>query len=89
MHHGRYDSATVHGATVTRDQARAILERVRRLPLRERREVAGLHPDRAPAIVAGLCIAVGVMEADRAESVTVSERDLLDGAVLRLTERAR
>jgi len=89
IHHGRYDPATVHGATITLGDARTILERVRALPLAERREVPGLHPDRAPAIVAGICIAIGVMEADGADSVTVSERDLLDGAVLRLTELAR
>ena len=89
MHHGRYDPSEIHGATITLDQARGLLDRVSKLPLSERREVPGLHPDRAPAIVAGLCIAVGVMQADGAQTVRVSERDLLDGAVLRLTELAR
>ena len=48
-----YDRARVHGHVLTRDGARAQLERLAALPLEERRRVPALDPDRAPVIVAG------------------------------------
>ncbi len=86
---GAYDPQRVHGAVLAIAQIETILWRVAALALDVRRQVPGLHPDRAPAIVAGACICLGVMQAAGAAEVTVSERDLLDGAVLRLTEMAR
>ncbi len=47
-----------------------------------RREVPGLHPDRAPTIVAGIAILIEVLEAAGAEEVEVSDRDLLYGRAL-------
>jgi exopolyphosphatase/guanosine-5'-triphosphate,3'-diphosphate pyrophosphatase len=52
------------------------------VPLAERREVTGLHPDRAPTLVAGVVILVEVMRAFGLESVEVSEHDILHGAAL-------
>jgi exopolyphosphatase/pppGpp-phosphohydrolase len=43
-----------------------------------------LHPERATSIVAGSLIAATVLAAAGADEIAVSERDLLDGAVLRL-----
>ena len=48
-----YDPARVHGYHVTLDTCRAIGARLAAVPETARREVAGLHPDRAPSIVAG------------------------------------
>lgn len=85
---GVYDAAMVHGLELSTARVAQITEVLGALPLAERRSVPGLHPDRAPAIVAGGCIAVGVLGAAGADHVTVSERDLLDGAVLRMTTMA-
>ena len=52
------------------------------LPLDRRREVKGLHPDRAPTIVAGVVILVEAMRACGLEFVETSEADLLHGAAL-------
>ena len=52
------------------------------LPLDERREVPGLHPDRAPTIVAGAAILVESMRAFGLDDVEVSEADILHGAAL-------
>ncbi len=50
----------------------------------ERREVPGLHPDRAPTIVAGVIILLEVLELFGLDEVEVSEHDILRGAALGL-----
>ena len=82
--HGEYDPAVVHGMVLAADEIDAITEQLAGVPLEERREIPGLHPDRAPVIVAGALIAGTVLGAAFAPEIAVSERDLLDGAVLRL-----
>jgi exopolyphosphatase/guanosine-5'-triphosphate,3'-diphosphate pyrophosphatase len=82
----QYDRARVHGHVLTRDGARAQLERLAALPLEERRRVPALDPDRAPVIVAGGAILLAVLEGYGLESIRVSERDLLDGAALAAAE---
>ena len=51
-------------------------------PSSERREVPGLHPDRAPTIVAGAAILVESMRAFGLTEVEISEADILHGAAL-------
>ena len=79
---GGYDPARVHGLRLTRAEIERITARLAEMPLSRRREVAGLEPGRAPVIVAGGVIAGAALEAARADAVVVSERDLLDGAIL-------
>jgi exopolyphosphatase/guanosine-5'-triphosphate,3'-diphosphate pyrophosphatase len=81
-----YDRARVHGHVLTRDGARAQLERLAALPLEERRRVPALDPERAPVIVAGGAILLAILDAYGLESIRVSERDLLDGAALAAAE---
>jgi exopolyphosphatase/guanosine-5'-triphosphate,3'-diphosphate pyrophosphatase len=50
----------------------------------ERRELAGLHPQRAPTIVAGMALLVEALDAFALEEVEVSEHDILHGAALEL-----
>jgi exopolyphosphatase/guanosine-5'-triphosphate,3'-diphosphate pyrophosphatase len=52
------------------------------LPLERRRAVAGLHPDRAPTIVAGTVILVEAMRAFGLEAMETSEADILQGVAL-------
>jgi exopolyphosphatase / guanosine-5'-triphosphate,3'-diphosphate pyrophosphatase len=52
------------------------------LPLEERRNVKGLHPDRAPTIVAGAVILTESIRALGLDLAEVSDRDLLHGAAL-------
>ncbi len=51
---------------------------------RERREVRGLHPDRAPTIVAGVVVLSRVLDAFGLGEVEVSDRDILWGVALEL-----
>ena len=77
-----YDSARVEGHVLPRATLLAILARLAGLPLAERRQVAGLHPDRAPTMVAGLVILLEVLDAFGVEKATVSDRDILWGVAL-------
>ena len=77
-----YDAAKVDGHVLERGACEELLARLAALPLADRREVRGLHPDRAPTIVAGAVIVVEAMRAFALEAVEVSESDLLDGAAL-------
>jgi exopolyphosphatase/guanosine-5'-triphosphate,3'-diphosphate pyrophosphatase len=81
-----YDRKRVHGHVLTRDGARAQLERLAALPLEERRQVPALEPERAPVIVAGAAILVAILDAYDLEGITVSERGLLHGATFAAAE---
>jgi exopolyphosphatase / guanosine-5'-triphosphate,3'-diphosphate pyrophosphatase len=81
-----YDRKRIHGHLLTRDGARAQLDRLASLPLEERRRVPALDPDRAPVIVAGAAILVAILDAYGLGAIRVSERDLLDGAALAAAE---
>jgi exopolyphosphatase/guanosine-5'-triphosphate,3'-diphosphate pyrophosphatase len=52
------------------------------MPLAERRATRGLHPDRAPTILAGAVILIEVLEAFSLGGFEASEHDILRGAVL-------
>ena len=58
--------------------------RLAALPLEERRDVAGLHPDRAPTIVAGVLIFREVLTLFGLDQIEISEHDILRGAALAL-----
>ena len=70
-------------STGTSSRCRAIqrmLSRLASAPLAERVEIPGLHPDRAPTIVAGVVILVEAMRAFGLERIEVSEHDILYGS---------
>jgi exopolyphosphatase / guanosine-5'-triphosphate,3'-diphosphate pyrophosphatase len=77
-----YDSGRVHGYRLTMLPVQKMLSTLSALPLAERLRVPGLHPGRAPTIVAGSVILVGVMRAFGVEEVEVSEHDILHGSAL-------
>jgi exopolyphosphatase/guanosine-5'-triphosphate,3'-diphosphate pyrophosphatase len=77
-----YDSSKVHGYEVGLAAAERIQAMLATKPLEERRGVIGLHPDRAPTIVAGVTILVESIRAFGLDGVQVSECDLLHGAAL-------
>jgi exopolyphosphatase/guanosine-5'-triphosphate,3'-diphosphate pyrophosphatase len=77
-----YDPAKVHGYELSLATCEQLLERLASLHLAKRRELAGLHPERAPTIVAGVAILVESMRVFGLESVEASESDILQGAAL-------
>jgi exopolyphosphatase / guanosine-5'-triphosphate,3'-diphosphate pyrophosphatase len=79
-----YDPDKVEGYIVSEAECRRILERLAALTLAERREVPGLHPDRAPTIVAGVIILLETLTLFGLHDFEVSEHDILAGAALGL-----
>ena len=77
-----YDPARVHGYVAELGTAELLLARLAQLPLAERAQVRGLHPDRAPTIVAGLVILIEVLRAFGFRRTEVSEHDILHGVLL-------
>lgn len=79
-----YDPRRVHGHILARATCERILARLARLTETERRAVAGLHPDRAPTIIAGVAMLLEVYAIFGLRELEVSEHDILRGAALRL-----
>jgi exopolyphosphatase / guanosine-5'-triphosphate,3'-diphosphate pyrophosphatase len=77
-----YDPGRVHGYRLGMRKIQRMLSRLSSLPLAERLRVPGLHPGRAPTIVAGAVILVQVMRAFGLEEIEVSELDILHGSAL-------
>jgi len=77
-----YDPTRVHGHVLALPSIQRMLSRLASAPLAERVEIPGLHPDRAPTIVAGVVILVEVMRAFGVEQIAVSEHDILYGTAL-------
>jgi exopolyphosphatase/guanosine-5'-triphosphate,3'-diphosphate pyrophosphatase len=77
-----YDSERVQGHRLTRGAIERMLAELAAMPLARRRGVTGLHPDRAPTIVAGATILAQTLDLFELGEVEVSERDLLEGAAV-------
>ena len=77
-----YDPGRVHGYRLDLTTCRLLLARLAGLPLAELRSVRGLHPDRAPTIVAGAAILIEVLEAFGLPGFETSEHDILRGVAL-------
>ena len=78
----QYDPDRVHGYRLDRYAVEEILAHLAALPLAERREIIGLHPDRAPTIVGGAIILAEAMRAFDFDWMETSEADILHGAAL-------
>ncbi len=79
-----YDPARVHGYPLLLATIELLLARLADLTDEQRRHVAGLHPDRAPTIVAGMILLSEALRAFELDQVEVSEHDILRGGALRL-----
>jgi exopolyphosphatase/guanosine-5'-triphosphate,3'-diphosphate pyrophosphatase len=77
-----YDPSRVHGHVLALPSIQRMLSRLASAPLAERVEIPGLHPDRAPTIVAGVVVLIETMRAFGLEEITVSEHDILYGTAL-------
>jgi exopolyphosphatase/guanosine-5'-triphosphate,3'-diphosphate pyrophosphatase len=82
-----YDPGRVHGHVLALPSIQHMLSRLASAPLAERVEIPGLHPDRAPTIVAGVVILIETMRAFELEQITVSEHDILYGTALAAASR--
>lgn len=79
-----YDPSRVHGYTLLLATVELLLARLADMTDEQRRNIAGLHPDRAPTIVAGMILLQEALRAFELDHVEVSEHDILRGGALRL-----
>jgi exopolyphosphatase/guanosine-5'-triphosphate,3'-diphosphate pyrophosphatase len=77
-----YDPEAVQGHRLSLGAIQRMCSQLARIPLAERLEVTGLHPDRAPTIVAGVVILIHAARAFGLSEIEVSEHDILYGAAL-------
>ena len=80
-----YDPERVHGYRLSLEAIQHMCSELAAMPLAERLAVKGLHAGRAPTIVAGVVILIGVMRAFGLDQIEVSEHDILWGAALDAT----
>jgi exopolyphosphatase / guanosine-5'-triphosphate,3'-diphosphate pyrophosphatase len=79
-----YDPERVHGYPLMLATVELLIARLADMSEAQRRQVVGLHPDRAPTIVAGMILLDEAMRAFDLQEVEVSEHDILRGGTLRL-----
>jgi exopolyphosphatase / guanosine-5'-triphosphate,3'-diphosphate pyrophosphatase len=77
-----YDPARVHGHVLSLPSIQRMLSRLASTPLAGRVEIPGMHPDRAPTIVAGVVILIETMRAFGLQQIEVSEHDILFGTAI-------
>jgi exopolyphosphatase / guanosine-5'-triphosphate,3'-diphosphate pyrophosphatase len=82
----REEPELVHGHRVTTDTVEQLLERMAAMSVEEIRRMPGMHPDRAPVIVAGTVVLLETLRHFGLAELEVSERDNLHGAALLAAE---
>lgn len=75
-----YDPDAVDGHVLGLATCERVLADLALVPVAERRRIVGLHPERAPTIVAGVAVLVEAMRLFGLDAVEVSEADILEGA---------
>ena len=78
----------VAGYKVSQAEVRHLLDRLRKLPLRARRGLTGMTPDRADIIVAGLAIVDALLRRFRVNTLVIHTRGVRDGLVREMLEEA-
>lgn len=84
-----YRPERVDGYVLELDECEMLLARLAALSDEKRRTVRGLHPDRAPTIVAGVVILLAALRCFGLERMEVSERDILQGVALARADARR
>jgi exopolyphosphatase / guanosine-5'-triphosphate,3'-diphosphate pyrophosphatase len=77
-----YDAEAVHGHVLSLSTVQHLCSELSSMTFEERLAVRGLHPGRAPTIVAGVVILIQVMRAFGLNEIEVSEHDILYGVAL-------
>lgn len=76
----------VRGYEIAHADVRHLLERLRKLPARARRNVTGLNPDRADIIVAGIAVVDGLMRHLKVNHLQTHDRGVRDGLLLTMID---
>jgi exopolyphosphatase/guanosine-5'-triphosphate,3'-diphosphate pyrophosphatase len=82
----REEPDVVHGHRLGTQTIEQLLDRLAAMSVEEIRKVRGMHPDRAPVIVAGTVVVLETLRHFGLDGLEVSERDNLHGAALMAAE---
>jgi exopolyphosphatase/guanosine-5'-triphosphate,3'-diphosphate pyrophosphatase len=80
-----YDAAVLHGSVVPFEQVVDVTSRLLAMTRAERARLPFMHPGRVDIIAGGAMVLQAAMREAGAASVIVSETDILDGIVYRLS----
>ena len=80
-----YDREVVHHSTLTRAAAEDVFRTLATERRSDRIHNPGLQPERADIIVGGCCVLVGILRGLHADTMVVSDSDLLDALVAERT----
>jgi exopolyphosphatase/guanosine-5'-triphosphate,3'-diphosphate pyrophosphatase len=78
----REEPELVHGHRLSTEAVAGLLQRLAAMPVGEIRRERGMHPDRAPVIVAGTIVVLETLRVFGLGGLEVSERDIMHGAAL-------
>ncbi len=78
----------VAGYKVSHAEVRHLLDRLAKMPLRARRSMPGMTPDRADIILAGLTIVDGLLARFRVNTLVIHTRGVRDGLVWEMIDDA-
>jgi len=81
----RYDASVLHGSVISSGAVHEVTETLLAMTRAERAALPFMHPGRVDVIAAGAMILRAAMVAGGFASVIVSETDILDGIVYRMT----
>jgi exopolyphosphatase/guanosine-5'-triphosphate,3'-diphosphate pyrophosphatase len=80
------DPALVDGHELSSAWIAGQVERLAAMPVEEIRGLRGMHPDRAPVILAGAVVLAETLDHFGLEALEVSEQDIMHGAALAAAE---
>ncbi len=78
----------VRGYLISRAEVSHMLDRLRKMPLKARRQITGLAPDRADIIVAGIAVVDRLMARFRVNLLQVHSRGVRDGLLLTMIDNS-
>lgn len=78
----------VAGFRASHAEVRHLLDRLRKMPVRNRRSLPGMTPDRADIIVAGIAIIDAMMKRFRVNSLVVHARGVRDGLLREMIQES-
>jgi exopolyphosphatase / guanosine-5'-triphosphate,3'-diphosphate pyrophosphatase len=78
----REEPERVHGHRTTTSSIAARLERLASMPVEKIKRERGMHPDRAPVIVAGAVVVLETLRHFAFDELEASEHDIMHGAAL-------
>ena len=78
---------TTHGYVLSRADLVHLLDRLKETPLKQRKQIGGLNPERADIILAGVAAVERLAKALGVQRIIVNERGIRDGVLLEMIGR--